>query len=439
MKVKRLKTNNLLFAYRNIYRHKTKTIITTFAIAIGVGAYLVLDAWLLGMNIDSKRNLVNFETGSSRIYSKKYFENKDELPLYESFNNYNQIINKLDNAGYDAVPHAVFVGSLFSNNSEFPFKFIGVDPKVDGKIFKYNEWFEKGTNSRFVEDNKFEIALGVKGAKDLGVNVGDVVRLSTVIDKKDETGKIKHINQLIELTVCGLINTTDPVTNGYIGYLPLSILQDDQGLLLDGYITDLSIRKKNASVTDLPSGKENPKVIKKILGNTLPDELIVVGWQEDAKDYIAASSGDNIYNRLFIVFFFIITLVGIANTMLMAVLERTKEIGMLKALGMTDFSVVKLFLTEAGLLGFIGSIIGIIISIPFIYYLIYHGVDYTDMIEKTGVNNFGYRVLGIFKAAWNFPTMFCSIIVVSFISSLTAFFPSMRAIKIKIVEALRFE
>jgi ABC-type lipoprotein release transport system permease subunit len=106
---------------------------------------------------------------------------------------------------------------------------------------------------------------------------------------------------------------------------------------------------------------------------------------------------------------------------------------------MTDSSVVKLFLTEAGIIGFIGSIIGIIVSIPFIYYLIYHGVDYTDMIEKTGVNNFGYRVLGIFKAAWNFPTMFGSIIVVSFISSLTAFFPSMRAIKIKIVEALRFE
>lgn len=171
----------------------------------------------------------------------------------------------------------------------------------------------------------------------------------------------------------------------------------------------------------------------------MPENLVVVGWQEDAKDYIAASNGDNIYNRAFIIFFFIITLVGIANTMLMAVLERTKEIGMLKALGMTDLSVVKLFLTEAGIIGFIGSLIGIIFSIPFIYYLIYHGVDYTSMIEKAGVNNFGYRVLGIFKGTWNFPTMFGSLFVVSFISSLTAFFPAMRAVKIKIVEALRFE
>ena len=229
MKMKKLKTNNFSMAYKNIYRHKIKTIMTTFAVALGVWAYLTLDALLLGINMDSERNLINFETGTAKIYTENFFSDKDELPLYEAFNNYEPIIKKLDEKGYDSVPHAMFSGSLLSNNSEFPFKFIGVDPKVDGKIFKYDKWLEKGTNSRFVEDNKFEIALGIQGAKDLGVNVGDVVRLSTVIDKKDETGKIRHINQLIELTVCGIINTTDPVPNGYTGYLPLSILQDDQG------------------------------------------------------------------------------------------------------------------------------------------------------------------------------------------------------------------
>ena len=184
---------------------------------------------------------------------------------------------------------------------------------------------------------------------------------------------------------------------------------------------------------------ENPIEIRKALGSILPENLTIVSWKEDAKDFATISNAKNIQNRITIIFFFLITLVGIANTMLMAVLERTKEIGMLKALGMTDFSVLQLFLIEAGILGFIGAVLGILFSVPLIYYLIYHGIDYTKMMEQTGINNFGYRIIGIFKAAWNIPTMIGSVFVVLFFSSLTAFFPAMRAVKIKIVEALRFE
>jgi ABC-type lipoprotein release transport system permease subunit len=439
MKVKRLKTNALFLAFKNLFRHKTKTVITTLAIGLGVGAYLIMDAWLLGMNIDSQRNLVNFETGSAKIYSKKYFAEKDDYPLYEAFSGYEKIIEALNEKGYDAVPHAVFTGSLFGNGTEFPFKFIGVDPKLDSKVFKYSKWLEKDTGSRFVEDNRFEIALGIKGAKDLGVKAGDTVRLSTVIDKKDESGRIRHINQLIELTVCGIINSSDPVANGNIGYIPLSILQDEYGLLLEGHITELCIRKNNAPESALPVSMEKPAAIKKALGKNLPDDLLVVGWQEDAKDYLAASNSDNVFNRMIIVIFFIITLFGIANTMVMSVLERTKEIGMMKALGMTNTAIMKLFLTEAGMIGFIGALLGIVIALPVTYYLVYYGFDLSKMLEETGTATFGYRVLGIYKAAWNYSTMIGSVVVTAICSSATAFFPALRAVKIKIVDALRFE
>jgi putative ABC transport system permease protein len=553
--------NYLKMSFRNLGRHKAKTIITVLAISIGISAYLFIDAWLIGMNLESRRNLVSFETGAAKIYSKAYLENKDDMPLYESFDNYMVLIDKLKQKGYDAVPHTVFNGSLISTDDEYPFKFIGIDVENESKVLKYGNYLEKD-GSRFIEKNKFEIILGIKGATDLNVgvpkimdkdqfdqdicskienendkyfilncydkldipesidsivfkkdiinklsdkndirylkryykrhnsyytlqnniNTGDInnifnllnsinfdftkkyklknnlnenyknrmwsimtdigrnsVRLSTVIDKRDDKGEVKHITQLLELKVVGVVNSPDPLTNDYIGYLPLDILQGDLGLLQDGRITELLIRKANAPYDRLPADFESPEIITKNLGNVLPANLVVVDWKEDAKDYLAVSNGDNIPDRILILFFLFIAIIGIANTMLMSVLERTKEIGMLRALGMDDSKIVRLFITEAGMIGFIGAFIGVIIGIIINIWMVNYGIDYSGLLEKTNITNFGYRMVGIYKSAWNFSSMFFCLVLGTLVSAIMAYLPSLRAVKISIVEALRFE
>jgi ABC-type lipoprotein release transport system permease subunit len=60
----------LLLAFRNLNRHTAKTVITSLAIGIGVAAYLFVDAWLIGMNLDSRRNLIAYETGAAKIYTE---------------------------------------------------------------------------------------------------------------------------------------------------------------------------------------------------------------------------------------------------------------------------------------------------------------------------------------------------------------------------------
>ena len=422
-------------ALRNLGRHKVKTIITSLAVAIGVLAYIFMDAWLLGMNIDSKRNLINYETGSTKIYAKAYFDKKDELPMYENFNNYQEIIKKLNDNGFNATPNFLFGGSLLSPKQEVPFLFVGIDPALEKKVLGYDKFVKEGS---FVENGQFKILIGERGAENLGVKVGDAVRLSTVIDKKDETGKVKHINQLIELIVGGIVNSPNPKTNGNIGYLPLDILQDEMGLLLEGSITQICIRKAGVSDSALPDNSESISKVKKILGDTLRPELIIVDWAKDAKDYIAASNQDNVSNRVMLIFLFIIVFMGIANTMLMAVIERTKEIGMLRSMGLLDHSVVILFLIEAGLIGFIGSSIGNIIAIPINYFMVTYGIDYSEMAKEMN-GNFGYRITSIFRSAWNFHTMIGSIIISTIMSGFMAYLPALKAIKMSVVETLRFE
>ena len=542
----------LIMAFRNLGRHKIKTILTAMAIAVGILLYVWMDAWLLGMNIDSRRNLVNYETGSAKIYARSYFAKKDEMPLYESFSNFEPILEKLEKNGYSAAPHAIFVGTLKSLEQELPFIFMGVDPEKEKNVLKYYRYTEppyriyardfeqkilmklQDTNKKnllleayhlnvdennyyfnefnaenipdvqklnnklldmqtktsnfsdkenigklnnykqkidqlkdqikykklslereyndsiknilqsadyynFVQNGKFEALIGVRGAKDLNVKIGDDVKLYTVIDKKDKYGKIRHIHQAIDLTIAGIINSPNPKTNGNIVYLPLDILQDEMGILLEGHITEICIRKTGASEKSLPGDEESPAILKNILGSTLTEDLILVDWKEDAKDYLAMAAGDRIGTYIMVGLLFLLAVIGIANTMLMAVFERTKEIGMIRAIGMKDNEVLTLFLMESGLIGLIGSVIGILLAIPLNYYMVENGIDYTGIMDKSNIQNFGYRIVGIFRSAWNWPTIFISGFFATFIAAITSYFPARKAIKMTIVDTLRFE
>jgi ABC-type lipoprotein release transport system permease subunit len=436
---KRPKEKVFRIAFRNLGRHRVKTAITVIAVAIGILTYLYMDAYLLGVNTESKRNLVNYEMGAAKIYTKAYWDKKDEYPMYEGFANYTPVMEKLANAGYNSAPRATFVGSLLSVDEEVPFIFEGVDPAIERNMFLYHKYIEPDSCAHFIRDGEYEILIGVKGAKDLNVGVGDTVKLSTVIDKYDEAGELRHINQAIDLVVAGIINSPDPMVNAYTAFIPLSVLQDETGMLLEGAITELIVRKAGAREDELPGAFESVASIKRALGDGLPDELIVTGWEENAKDYLAASAGDIVSTVVFLAFFFVIVLMVIANTVLMSVLERTREIGMLRALGMTDNSVMRLIFVETGLIGFIGALIGLILFLPINYWMVNSGIDMSAMLEDTGITNLGYRVASVFKSSWNFTTMALSLIVTPVIASLTAFFPSRRAVRMSVSNALRMD
>ena len=426
-------------AFRNLGRHRVKTVITVTAVAFGVLAYLYMDAFLAGSNTESRRNLLNYEMGAATIYSKSYWAKHEELPLYEGFGDYGPIISRLNESGYEAAPRAAFVGTLLSRKEELPFVFTGVVPSIERRVFRYESYIERDGGAHPLRNGSFEILLGVRGARDLNVKPGDAVRLSTVIDKRDEAGRMRHINQVVDLVVAGVLNSPDPVVNSYVGYLPLDILEGELGILLEGKITEIIVRKAGAREYEPAATFESPEVITANLGEVLPDSLTVVGWKDRAADYIAASTSDAVQSVVFLGFFFIIVLLVIANTVLMAVLERTREIGMLRALGMEDGAIVGLFLVETGLIGFFGAVVGILFFLPLNHFMVTTGIDYSQMMSASGIDYLGYRVTGAFKSIWNYGTMAGCAMAAPLLATITAIIPARRAIRMTITDALHFE
>jgi ABC-type lipoprotein release transport system permease subunit len=444
-------------AFRNLARHRVKTALTVLAIAVSTAMYIFLDGWLLGMRLDSQRNIVSYETGAAKLQRSAYIDKLDELPMYENFDNWEAYAAALDRAGYDTAPRFVFSGTLYSENGSAPVMFIGCDPDSERNVLRWQDFIEDGAPLRngVTGDNGLplpQIVLGAMTADRLGVSTGGKlnringalppVRITTAIDIKDERGVVRHVYQVIDAVVAGIVNSPNPKNNNNAAWIPLDVLQDDNGLMLGGKVTELLIRAKNADDTRLPARNEQPAAITAALddalGGALPAGLAVYGWQVYTADFEGARQSDDVSSRIMAAVLFILAFLGIANTMLLAILERTKEIGMMRAQGMTDGELIAAYMLEAGMTGFFGAAVGVVIGCLCTIPMVRYGLDYSAMAEAMG-GDMGYRSTGIFRSTWNPPVIVASGLVATLISAGTAYFPIRRALKMAITDSLRFE
>jgi ABC-type lipoprotein release transport system permease subunit len=227
--------------------------------------------------------------------------------------------------------------------------------------------------------------------------------------------------------------------------MPLDILQGDYGMMLEGMVTELIIREKNAPDSRLPGKSESGPVITEALkrglassGLSLPDDLAVRTWDEYMADYLGYEAIQTGAPQFLAFLLFILSFLGISNTILMAILERTKETGMMRAMGMTDKQLIMTYMLEAGFLGIIGSILGIILGSLINYPVVKTGIDFSAMADTLS-GGIGFRTTGVFRSVWNIPLTIGSGIVATLLASFMAFFPTRKALKMPITDSLRFE
>ncbi|NLK61740.1 MAG: ABC transporter permease, partial [Treponema sp.] len=155
-------------SFRNLGRHRVKTVITVIAVAVSVTLYIFMDGWLLGMTLESERNIVAYETGAAKIQTQAYFDKKDDLPMYESFGNWEPLARVLEDAGYDSAPRFEFTGTLHAANGSAPVLCTGVDVTRERRLLRYPDYLDSG---RFPAAGAYEIALGMLTADKLGLAV----------------------------------------------------------------------------------------------------------------------------------------------------------------------------------------------------------------------------------------------------------------------------
>ena len=155
-------------AFRNLFRHKAKTILTSLAIMVCVAMFIFLNCWVGGASIESRRNIVQYEMGAAKLQTNIYFEKKDEMPSYENFSGWETYSKALASEGYNSAPRFVFQGTLLREGSGIPVLFHGIDPELEKQAMRYTNYIEYG---RFVQNGNFEIVLGIIAADRLKVGI----------------------------------------------------------------------------------------------------------------------------------------------------------------------------------------------------------------------------------------------------------------------------
>ena len=110
----------LSLAWKNLSRYRKRTIITATALAVGLGAYIFMDSWLLGAEKESERNLIWYETSSARVIDDQYWEQKDRLTLKYVIEEPAAILEKLAEQKIPAAPRTLFSGELILRKDPFP-------------------------------------------------------------------------------------------------------------------------------------------------------------------------------------------------------------------------------------------------------------------------------------------------------------------------------
>ncbi|MDY0288748.1 MAG: FtsX-like permease family protein [Sphaerochaeta sp.] len=414
-----------LLAMKNLARYKRRTAITAVAIALGLMMYTIVDSLLLGIELESERNLIWYETSSVRIHQKEYWPDRLLFPLEEKIEKPQEVIQLLNDSGYTATERTAFKADMilysddFGEDGNLSVMVTGIDPEQDNEVFHFEDTLIEGRFLKAGEQNG--MLMGSWLAQDIGAEVGYWVTMVT----RGNGGFF----EAIDVQVVGIVNCPNPNVNRTL----IMMDKDTAGAVLgmDGAVTEINILLPSRSDVDIEVQK-----VQAILEKGGRNDLEARSWREMAKDYLAIAETKRGGTGIILFLVFIIAAVGISNTMLMAMYERTRELGMMRALGMKDNHIRLAFIFEAGGIGLLGALVGIALGALVNIYIANIGINMGFMLRDMDI---GYRIQSIMRGTWSIKSFIITFVSGISLSMLVSLLPIRRALKMDIPTCLRHQ
>lgn len=402
-------------AMRNLWRHKRRTLLTLFAVSLGLFSYLLMDSLLKGADEQSINNLITLETGEVRVSATGYADNKDDEPLERLLPLDQNLLAQLeaDEEITGIAPRLAYPGRAGNGWDEYPQDVVGVEPAADQSVYAISDYLTQG---RWINGEGYEVVISQSLADILELGLGDYLLLTT--RTKAEAF------QAVDLEIVGIMNTVNPTTNNQI-FLPLTAAQEIIGVPETVSQIDLKL----AGGLDAQSKAATLESALSSAGFAVETQP----WQEAAEEFLEISRTKTAFSGVFLFMILLIATVGIVNSVLLATIERIREIGVLKAMGMTQGNIVQLFLFEAAGIGILGSLAGLLMAIGTEYYMVNVGFDLTAAIGEMDV---GYPIAGVMYGAWNPLTMLGGAIFSIIVCILAGVLPARHGAKKDPVQAL---
>ncbi len=400
-------------SWRNVWRSKTRSLVIITAITLGVFAGVYIVAFMFGWVNQRVASVINTEMSHIQIHHPEYLETYE---IHDLIPNTDEIVSQLSSlksvkAVSDRVIATCMVASAETGSGV---QLVGVDPEREMLVTNIHQKVVDGEYFNGVKTNP--IVIGEKLAEKLKVKVrSKVVVTITEMDGTLTGGAFR---------VAGIYRTSNTSYDEMKAFVRADDIRRLVGL------------DENAGheIAVLLNENGTEKLIAKEISEMHPN-LQVLTWTQLLPEMEMLNENMNLMLYIFVGIIMLALGFGIVNTMLMVILERVKELGMLMAVGMNRLRVFTMIVLETVFLSLTGGIIGIVLAVMLTAITGKTGIDLS--LWAQGLNSFGYD--SVIYPEIGFDSIVGVTILVIITGVISAIYPARKAIKLKPAEAIRID
>lgn len=405
-------------AWRNMWRNGRRSLIATVAITLSMILLIFFQAFMDGMDQSIYGNTVRLYGGNVLVHAPGYREKSTRLPLLPVADVDAILAAMREQPNVVAASRRINTGGLISSGSvSHAVNITAVEPAIEGPI---SLAAENLVNGRFLQASDGDnIVIGQALADHLNVTVGD--RVNLLGRRKDESMRQRS------MTIVGIFD--------------LGLGDAEKSLIFINLPTAQTLYNLRGEVTEVAVVLEKIGQEEAVIDEIAPafPNHEVDSIQTLRPEFGEALDIDRVIGLMLGGILLLMGAIGILNLMLMAVFERTREMGVLAAMGMKGRQIMMLFVLEGGMIGFVGAVIGCALSWLLMFWLSRTGIDFSSMYADLDQYGELYALMG----AVLYPAVSTTAILIYgaaavIISALAALFPAWQAAQHEPAEALHY-
>jgi len=419
-----MQKNIFKFAWRNIWRNKRRTLLTTMAIVMGMITLIFAKSYIGGIMTNSVESVVKTQIGHIRIAHSKYLRLERIFPKEYLINNISKVRELLSHV--TEIKHIderiKFTLLLSYKDVNEPCIAIGIDPKAIDKSMDLSKTIAKG---QYFDSDQTKLIIGKGLADKMKVDINNELLLVTT--------DINYSTYALPFNIEGIFETGYSLFDKHVLYIPIEKARE----MLDTpeAAHEILIFIQNPADAEMVAQK-----IKSTLDQNFPDnQYQVIPYQQADIVKTFMPMVENIYGKIIMIVMLIVGLV-ILNTMLMAVMERFHEIGVLKALGFKNHNIITMIFVEAFCIGTIGAVIGGAIGGAISAYVEKTGINFAEMMGPEVWDKMDIPIpffSRIIYPDFTIEILISSVIFGIFITLLAVVYPAYKSSKMLPVDAFR--
>ncbi|BCR05875.1 ABC transporter permease [Desulfuromonas versatilis] len=403
----------LTLATRNIWRNKRRTLLTLSAMVVSSSLLMLSLGIFSGMLMDILASATEQYHGHVVVSRSGY---QDERDMFLNIADEPQLLARLAASPgvVGASPRLRAFGLLSRGNNTYPAEILGIEPGRERQVTHLDHKLIAG--SYLPDDAGRQVVIGRGLAEKLGATPGDEVVFVT----QAADGSIG--NDL--LTVSGIFETGDAGHDNALVMAELAWLQEV--MVLPGRLHEVALSVADPRLADAAAAD---------LAARLPADFEVLDWGRLLPEMREVIASYDVSRMILVVILYSATGLGILNTFFMSVLERTREFGILMAMGMKPWKLRAMVLLETLVMGLLSLAAGITLGLLLTWYMQAVGIDLSGYL--TPVTYAGGTILPRLSAVFEAKNIWVPALILLATCLLAGYLPARRAARLRPVEAIR--